>query len=342
MLKLRVEAIKWENSDTATFYLSSTDGKKVYYKAGQFITLIFIRQQKEIRRSYSLSSAPHETLMAITVKRVANGELSRILLTQCRVGDVWQALPPAGRFVLPAPNTAKNIVYFAAGSGITPIYAHLKHLLSRKENNHITLIYSNKTASTTLFYTELTQMAADYADRFTLVYLFSRTQNGLPVQRLNNQLVIALIKQHLKAVSADNLFFLCGPFTYMRMVKLTLLFMGFDEAQIRKENFITEAQPAEGSVINYPPKQIALRINAQTHHILVGQNQTILDAALQNNIPAPYSCKAGICSNCTAICRQGNVIMTVNDVLTDTDLKAGWVLTCTGHPLSDDVVVEFL
>jgi ferredoxin-NADP reductase len=75
MLQLKVEAIKWETSDTATFYLSPVNGEKINYKAGQFITLIFSHRHNEIRRSYSLSSSPNEDLLAITVKRIENGEI---------------------------------------------------------------------------------------------------------------------------------------------------------------------------------------------------------------------------------------------------------------------------
>ena len=72
MLQLRVEAIKWETPDTATFYLTQSS-EKIDYLAGQFITLVFTHHQEEIRRSYSLSSSPDEDLLSITVKRITNG-----------------------------------------------------------------------------------------------------------------------------------------------------------------------------------------------------------------------------------------------------------------------------
>ena len=74
MLQLKVEAIKWELPDTATFFFSEISGKKILYKAGQFITLVFNHHDEEIRRSYSLSSLPDEDLLSITVKRITNGE----------------------------------------------------------------------------------------------------------------------------------------------------------------------------------------------------------------------------------------------------------------------------
>lgn len=340
MLQLKVEAIKWETPDTATFYLSNTTGENIPYQAGQFITLIFAHHHDEIRRSYSLSSAPDEKLLSITVKRIENGEISRFLLTHTKIGDTWTALPPAGKFTIQPHSDEQDIFYFTAGSGITPVYAHLKYLLSRKDNSKITLIYSSRNAASTLFYDELNNMASAHPERITIVYLFSEV--GSDRKRLNNDLVISLVDKHLKHNRDKALFFICGPFVYMRMVRLTLIYMGFADAQIRKENFVLETVTVPSETKPYPPKTIKLRFKHTEYDVAVGENQTILQAALQNNIVVPYSCKAGICSSCTAICKSGKIEMTVNDVLTDTDLKHHWILTCTGHPVSDDVVIEFL
>jgi len=77
----------------------------------------------------------------------------------------------------------------------------------------------------------------------------------------------------------------------------------------------------------------------ETHDIIAGENQSILQAALQNNVRLPYSCRAGICSSCSVKCTGGKVAMTQNEVLTDVDLAEGWVLTCTGYAMDDDVVI---
>jgi ferredoxin-NADP reductase len=340
MLQLKVEAIKWETSDTATFYLSPVNGEKINYKAGQFITLIFSHRHNEIRRSYSLSSSPNEDLLAITVKRIENGEISRFLLTKTHVGNVWNALAPAGKFTVHDVAGEKDIFYFAAGSGITPVYAHLKYILSRAGNSKFTLIYSSRNAETTLFYAELNTLAANHPERLSVVYLLSDA--GLSRKRLNNELVITLVNKHLKYAADRAEFFICGPFVYMRMVRLTLIYMGIADTQIRKENFVIETVSVPADPVNFPPRVIKLRFKGTDYDLTVGDNQTILQAALQNNIALPYSCKTGICSSCTAICRSGKVAMSINDVLTDEDIKANWILTCTGPPVSDDVVVEFL
>jgi len=336
MLRLKVESIKWELPDAATFFFSELSGKKINYTAGQFITLVFDHHREEIRRSYSLSSAPGEELLAITVKRIANGEISRFLLTKLKQGDILNAVEPAGRFIITNFKAEKDIFLFAAGSGIVPVFSQLKQLFSVAGKSKVTLVYSNQTESTVLFKDELNKIAALHADRFKIVHLLSSEAN-----RLTNHLVEKLVKENLKFSPGRAEFYTCGPFDYMRMIRLTLLYMGFETGQIRKENFVLETIPVSPVALNYPPRRIRIAFNSEMFDIVVGENQSILQAALQNHIPLPYSCRVGDCSTCSAICNSGEVEMVKNNVLTDVDLAAGWILTCTGHPLSDDVLIEY-
>jgi ferredoxin-NADP reductase len=337
MLQFRVEAIRQETVDTATFYLAEVSGRMVAYFAGQFITLVFTHHHEEIRRSYSLSSSPDEELLAITIKRVTNGEISRFMLAKVKPGDVINAVEPAGRFTIADYISRKDLILFAAGSGVAPLFSQLKYILKREGRSHITLLYSSQDRASILFADELDKLQAQHPDRLTIVHLLS--SEG---KRLNNINTEELVKQHVRFDMADAAFYLCGPFDYMRMIRLTLLYMGIAPDHIRKENFVLESVPVTAGYINYPPKTIRIRFNNELHDLMVGENQTILQAALQHNIQLPYSCRAGICSACTAKCVSGKVLMAVNDVLTDLDLSQGFILTCTGHAVSDDVVIGFL
>jgi ferredoxin-NADP reductase len=336
MLQLRIDAIKWETTDTATFFLAEISGKKINYIAGQFITLVFTHHNEEIRRSYSLSSSPDEGLLSITVKRITNGEISRFMLTKLKPGDIINAVEPAGRFTVPDFTAQKDIFLFGGGSGITPIFSQLKYILNRGGESKLTLIYSSQDASAVLFRAELDELAFRHPDRLKIIYLLSSDGN-----RLNNVVTEQLIRQNITFDLAKAHFYLCGPFTYMRMIRLTLLYMGFEPKQIRKENFVLETVKVSHPVVNYPPRNIKINFKNEIHDLVVAENQSILQAALQNNIMLPYSCRAGICSACMAACKNGTVEMPVNDVLTDADISRGWILTCTGHPVTDDVVIDF-
>lgn len=336
MLQLRVEDIKRETTDAATFFLSEVTGAQISYLAGQFLTLVFIHHDEEIRRSYSLSSSPVEKLLAITIKRVANGEISRFMLAKVKKGDLLTAVPPAGKFTL--SNEALNdgkLIYFAAGSGIVPIYSQIKYLLARLGDSKVILFYSNNNFSDVLFKEELNELQTAQPNRLKVVHLISNQGN-----RLTNINLEALLKQHLDNDIYTAQYYMCGPFAYMRMIRLTLLFMGIEPANIRKENFVLETIPVADNATTYPPQNIQLEFNGEVHSITVGENQSILQAALQNDIALPYSCRAGMCSTCIAKCVSGKVEMSVNDVLLDADLAEGWVLTCTGYPLSSDVVLK--
>jgi len=335
MLQLKVEAIKWELPDTATFLLREINGKKINYKAGQFITLVFDHHREEIRRSYSLTSVPDGHLLAITIQRIANGEISRFMLTKIKVGDIINAVEPAGRFTL-SDDEGKERLFFAAGSGIVPIFSQLKYALNHPGKSKLTLIYSSRDNKSVLFDAELKALAAQHPARLSIINLLSSDAN-----RLTNIKVEQLVKQIIGTNLTQAEFYLCGPFDYMRMIRLTLLYMGVGPAQIRKENFVVETVGVTPAPKAYPPQNIKINFNNETYDLQVGENQSILQAALQNNIPLPYSCRDGICSACTAICKSGKVEMSKNDVLTDVDLTAGLILTCTGHPVSDGVVIGY-
>jgi ring-1,2-phenylacetyl-CoA epoxidase subunit PaaE len=335
MLQLSVEAIKWEAPDTATYSLRELYGQKVNYKAGQFITLVIDHHNGELRRSYSISSSPDEDLLTITIKRVPNGELSRFLLTHTKVGDVWQAVEPAGRFTVNNYEDTADLFFFAAGSGITPVFSQIKYVLARPGQSKLTLIYSNRNANNILFRGELDRLQLTHPDRLSIVYLLSDE-----ARRLNNVMAEQLVRQSARYGLQKALFYLCGPFEYMRMVRLTLIYMGMNPEHIRKENFVLDTVKVSNNKTNFAPRHIRIKFKSAIHDILTGENQSILQAALQNNIPLPYSCRAGICSTCSAKCISGKVSMTENEVLTDTDLADGWILTCTGYALGDDVVIE--
>lgn len=91
------------------------------YEAGQFLTLRVVVDGEEHRRCYSMSSSPlpGEDLR-VTVKRDRTGVVSNWLNDHVRIGDTIDAAPPAGRFVL--RDTERDVVAFAGGSGVTPVF----------------------------------------------------------------------------------------------------------------------------------------------------------------------------------------------------------------------------
>ena len=345
-LQLRIVRISPETESTdqsavKSYFLEPVNGQAISYQAGQFLTLILRHNGHEVRRSYSLSSAPGE-MLRLTIKRIQNGEISRFLLDTLQVGDVLTSLHPAGRFTLDDTQSG-DVVLLGAGSGITPLFAIVKQVLRTSEDRHVTLLYSNSTQESIIFRPELDGLQREYPNRFKLHYLLSNPPDGWTGLhgRLNNVMLEQLLPELVGNSTPETLrFYLCGPSDYMRMVQFSLVFSGFRREQIRQENFVVDLVMATPPPFLAQDRTVLIRYRSQEIEIQVPAYKSILQAAWDEGVRLPYSCRGGRCSTCMARCLSGRVYMTINDVLTEHDLADGWVLTCTGYPESDDVVIE--
>ncbi|GAB4031217.1 2Fe-2S iron-sulfur cluster-binding protein [Spirosoma gilvum] len=341
LLQLRIVRIISETADTRSYILEAVDGRPVAYQPGQFLTLLLSHNNHEVRRSYSLSSVPGEPLQ-LTIKRVENGEISRYLHDTLRVDDILTSLHPAGRFTLDA-NQAGDLVLIGAGSGITPLFALLKQTLYNEADRRVKLLYSNSTERRIIFNEALAGLEQQFPDRLRVLHLLSNPPenwNGLR-GRLNNVMLERLLPTLIGEANPETIrFYVCGPGDYMRMVQFTLVFSGFQAAQIRRENFVVEPVVLAPPPIIAQDRTVLIRFRGREVEIQVPAYKSILQAALDEGVALPYSCRGGRCSTCAARCLSGQVHMTINDVLTEHDLVDGWVLTCTGFPESDGVVIE--
>jgi 2Fe-2S type ferredoxin len=87
-------------------------------------------------------------------------------------------------------------------------------------------------------------------------------------------------------------------------------------------------------------RNIQINLEGKSYKLTVGPKTTILDAALDADIDMPYSCQSGLCTACRGKCLSGKVHMDEREGLSDEEIEEGYVLTCVGHPLTDDVVIE--
>lgn len=346
LLQFQVARIQAETATATSYFLEQVDDEPVSYRAGQFLTLLVPRHGQVVRRSYSLSSAPGEPL-CLTIKRVQNGEISRHLIDTLRVGDDLTSLPAAGRFTLDADQPG-DLVLLGAGSGINPLFSLLKDVLRHQPHRRVTLLYSNTSEADIIFRDELAQWQATYPDRFRLIHLLSRPlTNQLGRQgRLNNLLLEGLLPELIGPSSRESVqFYVCGPGDYMRMVQFTLIVNGILPDLIRRENFVVQSAVVDSALATLPldatvDRIISLQFRGRTIDLHVPAYKSVLQAALAAGVYLPYSCRGGRCSTCMARCTSGQVYMTINDVLTDRDLREGWVLTCTGYPMSDNVKLD--
>jgi len=339
MKKLRVEGIVNESSDTKSYILSSLDGE-ISYRAGQFLTLVALSPSgRTIRRSYSISSCPElNEPLTITVKRISNGEFSRLLFDRTRVGDTLETIGASGFFILPETiDPSGQVVFFAAGSGITPVFSLLKSLLYINNSVRALLIYSNRSSSDTIFFKQLEELQKKFHARFTIRFLFSNAAD-LSVSRLT-PVSLEMLLDIYKISRTEATFYVCGPGDYMRMVYYTLTSLGVPMAKIKREIFYIQQPAVVPAPADTHPHQTTLISGGNVFHFTVQYPVTILQAAKLLNIHLPFSCELGQCGACVAKCLHGQVWMTRNEVLLEEEIKAGYVLTCTGYPVYGDVTL---
>jgi len=330
--KIRIVDIIQETKDARTFVLESEE--PLPYRAGQFLSFVFQKPDREERRSYSFSSSPDiNDPMAITVKRVVNGEYSRLLIDYAQVGDILTTINPAGFFTLPEDHRQfKQIFFLAAGSGITPVFSLIKTILHTRPEWQVVLIYSNHSKKDIIFHKALDILTGKFPDQFKIEYLVSVSHN-LARARLSKWLLSVLISEYSVAALPETLFYLCGPFDYMRMATIQLLNEGVPLSNIRKENFSTFQPEIKAQPPDKEPHGVEILFDNDTFHVQTQYPQTILAAAKKRGIPLPYSCEAGKCGTCAAICLEGKVWMSYNEVLMDDEIAKGRVLTCVGYPI---------
>lgn len=338
--RVQVSTVIAETQDAKTFVLQPLDDWQPVYRAGQFMTFVFAAIGGEKRRSYSISSSPENgEPLAITVKKVINGEFSRRLVDELRVGDILFTTGINGFFTLPPKvDDFRDYFFFMAGSGITPGFALIKTLLATS-SARIVLIYSNRSEKDSIFLPALKALAEKYAGRMVLHLLYS-TQRNLRHSRLSNSLLARLLAEYLEAPKEKSLFYVCGPLTYMQMVAITLITEGVPRANIRTESFDSTPRK-QFAPPSFEPARIMIRLAGEKYEVQVKYPSTILAAARAQHIEMPYSCNTGRCGSCVARCTGPAVWMAYNEVLTEQELSKGLVLTCTAYPVNGDTSLSF-
>lgn len=337
---LKVVDIISETADTKSFVLECREGK-IEYKAGQFLTFVFIKKNgEEARRSYSISSSPElDEPLTITVKRIVNGEYSRYLNDKLRLGDLLQTIGASGFFVLPEqPEKYRRIIFMAAGSGIAPVYALIKTILKLHPSISVLLIYSNSNSQNSIFVNQLNDLQSKYSDKLSIQLLFSRSADAFG-SRLTPESLEMFMRKH-RTSYVDDLFYVCGPPDYMRMITYRLTTLGVEPGRIKKEIFHVQHPKVRPEPPDTKAHTVWLMRNGEQIGFNVQYPLTILQAAKLLNIHIPYSCETGQCGTCVAKCLQGTVWMAQNEVLLEEEIKNGSVLTCTGYPVYGDVKIK--
>jgi ring-1,2-phenylacetyl-CoA epoxidase subunit PaaE len=343
--KLTVQTItkETENAVTISFDVPEDLKDTFHFQAGQYITLKTKINDNEVRRDYSLCTSPKSGELNVAVKEVENGTFSYYANNTLKVGDVLEVAPPKGRFTFePNDSKTKNIAAFAAGSGITPIMSIIKCALEEEVHSKIILVYGNKTTKDTMFLNELLELQHQYNTRFSIQFVFSQIDEDDAIfGRIEKSTVNYVMKNKHKHVDVDA-YFLCGPEGMIHTVKDVLTGHDVDENRIHFELFkAAKSAEIEGESIPDGRTKVTVLLDDETVSFEMSQKQTVLEAALDEDIDAPYSCQGGICSSCIAKITEGAATMRQNNILTDSELAEGLILTCQAHPTTPTLFIDY-
>ena len=345
---LNVKEIKKETSDTVSISFDvPAELKNVYeFTPGQYLTLKLKVNNEECRRSYSICSSSDEDI-TVAVKKVEKGVVSTYLNEILKVNDKIDVMTPEGNFTLQANQTNKRkFVGFAAGSGITPIMSMIKQLKMDEVESSFTLFYSNKTDNDVIFKDTLEELAGD---KLKVNYIYSRQKINNPLfeGRISKSKATELIKADLSCLNADA-FYLCGPEEMIFNVKAALEEFGVLDTKIKFELFTTPvlmAEKQENQEVdeNFDGEALVTVIfdDEEVEFNLNKDGDSILDAAMDNDMDVPFSCKGAVCCTCKAKVTEGKVIMDANYALSDQEVEDGFVLACQSHPASAKVTIDF-
>jgi len=336
-----------EEAVTVTFDVPEELAETFRYLPGQHVTLRSVIDGEDLRRSYSICSNANEGKLRVGIKRLPGGAFSGFAIAGLRAGDMIDVMAPIGEFTIdPDSTAARHRVAIVAGSGITPVLSLIGTTLESEPGSSWTLVYGNKTANSVMFLEELEGLKDLYPGRFQLLHMLSREGSDLPLLsgRIDEEKIRIVHDRLLGGREVDG-WYLCGPYDLVMMARETLGELGVAADRIHDELFFAgpvdpaslppEPPPGEGSIdltVILDGRAVSTRMTAET---------SILDAALRVRSELPFSCKGGMCATCKGRIEEGEVTMTKNYALIDSEVEGGYVLTCQSHPISDRVVVRY-
>ena len=351
--RLKINEVKKETSDCVSISFNIPENLRSFFSfhPGQNITLRIPLNGEDIRRSYSICTAPYENELRVAVKKAEQGLFSVFANEKLKAGDEVDVLPPTGKFYTPLnASHKKKYLAFAAGSGITPVISIIKTTLKTEPHSSFTLVYGNRSRNAIIFLEELEALKNKYLERFTIFNVLSREKTDAPINygRIDRNKLLELEKIISYRITDE--FFICGPEEMIFTTRDFLLEKGVDKKKIHFELFNTPGYARKLRTANAEPVtadhtlvgNITIKLDGRSFDFnLKHGTDSVLDAALKQGADLPYACKGGVCASCRARLIEGKVEMEMNWALEMEELDQGYILTCQSHPLTEKVIIDF-
>ena len=347
---LTIERLDRETNDSVRIALSVPEDLRSEYEflAGQHLPFQITVDGKKLRRTYSICSTQGDWPLEIGVRVQPGGQFSEFAANELAVGDTLDAMPPSGRFHISLdPDNANDYVGFAAGSGITPILSMIKSVMVNEPQSRFILFYGNRKQSTTMFIEDLYALKNLYLERLQLNFIFSQEEQEFEPMagRLDGDKVRELYKHFGAGLRATDCF-VCGPDSMIQDVTKALIDLGMDKGAVHSERF---GAPRKGSGAKSAESKQAADVAVVTMIMdshsrsfdMHRDDKNIVDAAADQGIDLPFSCKSGVCATCRCHVREGEVTMASNYGLEPWEVEKGFVLACQSRPISDAVTLDY-
>lgn len=352
---LIVKQIIKESEDARSIILDiPVDHPLLQFKAGQFLNIQIHHKNEVLQRCYSISSIPNNPNLQFTVKAVKGGIVSNFLVNQLKVHDVLEVSGPQGHFTLTPNDEVRRAHYFiAAGSGITPIYSMIQTLLENEPKSSIYLLYGNRSEEDIIFKEKLAELQNKFEGQFFVEHILSKAGKksmfgfltaskekwtGL-VGRINEQ-QLKLFLQKYSTLNVPAQYYICGPGLFIQNIESTLKDLMVPIKDIHKEYFSIEPVQIDSISTNLASRVSGTYLG-KTFDILLKPNEKILDGLLREKLNPPYSCSSGACATCIAKLVSGKVHMDVSMALDQSEIEAGYILTCQAKPLTAEVEINY-
>jgi ferredoxin-NADP reductase/predicted pyridoxine 5'-phosphate oxidase superfamily flavin-nucleotide-binding protein len=339
---LRVSRIVEESSTIRSLYLEPVDGAGLsHFQAGQHLPLRLSipGQPQAVIRTYSLSSAPSDGFLRISVKR--EGLASTYLHQQIEVGSLLEARAPQGHFSLDA-NQRRPVVLLAAGVGITPLLAMLRELIYQNQrlrrSRRVWLVQSARTLAELAFRDEGVELLQRAGDPAHVLRLLSQPEaharEGEDFE-LTGRIDMDLLKALLPFDDYD--FYLCGPSSFTQNLYDGLRQLNISDRRIHAETFGPSSLrrvPDQGSLQpDQPPAAsgpvpVLFDVSAKEAR-WTPHSGTLLELAESRGLSPEFSCRGGSCGTCKTRVISG----AVHYPQLPTELpEAGTALICCAVP----------
>ena len=349
--RLKVAAVvpETEEANSISFEIPRELEEAFRFRAGQHLTLRAEIGGEEVRRNYSLCTAPFENDVMVTVKRIAGGIFSNWVGDHLKPGDVLDVMPPHGSFTTVFdPGAARHYVAFAGGSGITPVMSLIRTALGEESRSRFTLFYGNRDSTSIIFLEALAGLKDRYMGRLEIFHFLDAEEGDIDLFNgmLDRERCEEAIEHLIDEPGEVAAWFICGPGPMMDAAEAALRERGVDHDRIHIERF-TAGRPSATLAAQMQALQqqaaglsLSVTLDGRTRKVEFTE-ANILDSARAAGLPAPFACKAGVCATCRAKVTKGKVEMAARYGLTDEEVAAGYVLTCQSVPAGEGVAVDY-